>query len=482
MNSIPKKRAPFQTPTAAGRAGRYGDADRWLAQQGAGSKAHHRLRDLPSFRFRAGLRPPRRFHPFYDRLVRPRLALAARSKAKRAALERTAERAVFALVLAGPGRAVADTRDCRRPGVRARVAAWDAVEAAGLCVRCLGSESSGKVTRYAATPTLLDLHDEWAMPVLPPERPPPVSDLIRLHTGTRDLTTGRRLPVNERRRRLPLFGPGHVRGTLDAMFEYYAGRLDRINRESLNHTWKALVRDSGGTLRAVQPSVCLHLTYSGRLFHGGRLYTEGPWSAQGLPKSVRRGLLIDNRPVAELDFVAMALRMVYNLAQLDPDDDDLYRPGTILPAFYAAGPPPAQAEAVRRLVKQATILSLNARSREGAHSSVAHWVARHPHGRFLWRVLRAEGLDVPGLVARIVAAHADIRHRFFTECSADLQARDGQVMLDTLTRFAAAGKPALPLHDGILCKARDAAFAQRVMVECYRANAYGFAPVVKRVY
>jgi hypothetical protein len=455
------------------------DPDAWLAPQGAGSNANHRLRDVPGFRFRPGMRVTAKFGAFFRALVRPRLALPG--KYKRAAQEALAERVVCALVIAGPGRVVADSRDTGRPGVRLRAAVWDAIETAGLCESCRGSESSGTVTRYRARPALLDLCDGWGQPVLPPERPPKRSDLVRLHSGNRDLVTGQRLPKALRRRPLPLLPARLEGGTVGILLGRYADLLDRINRENLNHTWVAFVRDASGKRRAVQPSVGLHMTYSGRLFRGGRLYTEGPWSAQNLPKRVRHTMLIDGERVAELDIAAMVLRMVYHREHLDPGDGDLYRPEVILPRFYAGGRSPAQVKAVRRLVKQATILSLNARSRRAAHSSVAHWIARHPHRRFLGRVLRADGLDVPGLVARIVAAHPDIRDTFFTECSAELQSLDGLVMLDTLARMAGAGKPALSLHDGLLVKAADAAFAQRALREVYRDH-LGFWPVVRRVY
>jgi hypothetical protein len=63
----------------------------------------------------------------------------------------------------------------------------------------------------------------------------------------------------------------------------------------------------------------------------------------------------------------------------------------------------------------------------------------------------------------------------------ELMTMDGKIMLGILTTFARAGKPALGLHDAVVCRRSDAAFARRVMIATYRRH-LRFAPVVRRVY
>ena len=57
--------------------------------------------------------------------------------------------------------------------------------------------------------------------------------------------------------------------------------------------------------------------------NGGRLY--GHW-VQSLPKWVRDTLTIDGKPVVELDYASMQLRLLYHLAGVcTPNVDDLYQ-------------------------------------------------------------------------------------------------------------------------------------------------------------
>ena len=56
---------------------------------------------------------------------------------------------------------VADQRNTSKAGVEMRVACWDALVDAKFVKRCTGSELSRKVTRYKATPKLLELREVW---------------------------------------------------------------------------------------------------------------------------------------------------------------------------------------------------------------------------------------------------------------------------------------------------------------------------------
>ena len=67
------------------------------------------------------------------------------------------------LILSGlPGGTVADTRSTSNAADRMRIGVWKVIEAAGLLIACIGSDNSGKLTRYQATEKLLTPYREWA--------------------------------------------------------------------------------------------------------------------------------------------------------------------------------------------------------------------------------------------------------------------------------------------------------------------------------
>lgn len=457
----------------------------WLERQ-----TSRHLRERTSFVFRCREITPE-FQAFVADVIVPVVELPGKYKAVQKA--EILVQVVHNLIVRGLfGWCVADTRDTHRPGVRPRVQVWDTLVKRGFALVRKGSEQSGKVTRYLATGHLLDTYEKATPMRLLTERRlgrntqvkiPTTAALVVLHTGTTDLATGERLPKALRKQPLPL-SPRPLPGSALACLRRVEDTLEYGNTSNLNHTWKAFWPDPvTGKRRTIQPNVCLTQVHSGCLFRGARLYTRGLHSAQALPKRVRQGMEVDGEPVAEWDYQAMAVTMLYHMEGLTPEAGDVYRPEVIFPRFYAADRPDRPKEAVRGFVKRATIICLNARSREAAHSSVGKLLAKHTFSKFLKRVVyKAEGTDPAGIVTRVVAAHPKLSHRFFTAVSAELPSRDGLIMLDILTRFADAGKPVLPLHDGVLCRRSDAEFAERTMMEVYVSFFPRFSPVVKRSY
>lgn len=83
------------------------------------------------------------------------------------AKQQTAVQIAFNLVHAGLVRwTVADSRDNSKYAMR--IAVFDAFIRAGYCKACLGSQSSGRWTRYAAEPKLLGMRKMWESQMLNP--------------------------------------------------------------------------------------------------------------------------------------------------------------------------------------------------------------------------------------------------------------------------------------------------------------------------
>jgi hypothetical protein len=118
------------------------------------------FRDLPSH-ILGDDKPTDEFNQFMNSFVLPLITLTGYKLDEKKEL---ATLAVQALIKTGLTDAcVADSRGTGEPGARLRVRVWDAIEAAGLAKIALGSESSGRQTRYRASTRFLTLRRVWEL-------------------------------------------------------------------------------------------------------------------------------------------------------------------------------------------------------------------------------------------------------------------------------------------------------------------------------
>lgn len=457
----------------------YGDA---LAR--AGKRAdlpHYHLRDLESTTFRE-LAIPIRLRADIDARILPTLTLSGYSQtAKVEKHHELARRCLHNLILAGlPGGVVADTRRKMHADDRMRIKAFDAIEAAGLLIRCTGSEDSGKTTRYQATEQLLAPYREW-----------PAADLVLIG---RERTVGKpqsaweslvMLKVEGEPRPFPKAALACRVGGISTL-EYLRtveDRIEKINGVNTQHAWQGVKATVGvgGTLRRTtfQPSVELRQIHSEQTFRYARNYTGSALSAQNLPKKQRRWLRIDGQKTAEFDYSGFHTRLLYHMRGMDPNPaKDIYRPRRILPrSFPGAGD--AHRAILRAIVKDGTNICWNTHSRNQAEAALRKSIGEHEEKDFLAQVMRIEQTTPGGLIDRIIAAHPRLSSKFFTQVSNSLMTIDGWLMLRILEQFANSGKPALGIHDGVLCKAADAAFAEATMRNQYH-EMIGYFPVIKQ--
>ena len=444
------------------------------------------------------------FVRFVDDEVLPQITLTGYKQEEKREVVRHAVHLLIAKTLSGG--VVADTRNTSAPGVRLRVGVWDAIKAAGFADDCKGSEVTRKVTRYSATDKLLSLRAEWKMQLMldldlarntkRPDDPTPLA-LVYLHTGKLDPATGKVLDSADQRQPVSLLDyvarhaqpgpdgkpdPQAMRNGM-AFLRDIEDKVEKINRSNLSHAWAAYHTDSTtGRRHVFQPNPCMRQIHVGEMFRAVRLYSWGELSGQNLSQDVRRTMQIDGEPVAELDFSGMVTRMLYHYKRTDPVGD-VYRPDVVLPAYHRdTADVPYDRDAVRDFVKRATNICWNVGSRAAANSSVGRLLADHPRGKFLRTVVYdIEGSDPVDLVGRIMAAHPQLADRFFTGCGVDLMTTDGRIMFRILRAFADAGRPALGIHDAVVCRVSDVEFARETMTDAYFTHVL-HEPVIVRKY
>lgn len=462
--------------------------------------ANFELRELDSIIFDPDKPPPKFFKAFFRRYVLPRLTIPGRYKLDEK--QAIATTIAFALVHTGlKDFTVADSRETSNAGVRARVQLWDAFVKADLARRCLGSESSGHRTRYQATPKLLTLRRQWREKQIGPfdaiKKSSEVfdpTDLTLVEIRSRagfDPSTGRLMPRCKK--------PWAVKPIWEQeinLMQSLEDSIERINRSNLGHIWQAFwTNPKTGRQTMFQPDIRLREVHAEKLFRANRLYTCGPFGAQNLPKSIRRGILIDGEPGTEFDFSGMDTRLLYHRVRLDPDrEQDIYVPEKIFPRLYGfENLGDDRKQVLRDFVKRVTNICWHVGKREQAHSSVGKLLREHDEARYLRQAIyQIEKTNPKDIVRRVEAAHAEVAKRFaeqlpdigtpfFTRYGMELMGLDGSIMRHILLAFADAQKPVLGIHDALLCKQSDAEFAIQTMYESY-FQFMMFEPVIRRVF
>lgn len=454
------------------------------AQSSSGKRNDWALRNLPSHAY-CELRMPAVFREFITVRILPAIKLGGRNLANK---REVALSCLHNLVLSGQrGHCIADSRSTADAAVRQRVNLWDAIVQAGFATKCTGSADSQRRTRYRITRKLSKLFDGWELQQLldvslarnSQMSEPTVFALVVTKGGKHDPRTGQLLPVGKQGQALPM--PTAPPGIVNYV-EWTEDRIEAVNLANLSHTWKAFrYSRRTGRRHVYHPNPVLRQVYSRKHGRGGRLYGFSPLNAQGLRKTRRRRLLIDDEPVAELDFSGFAPRFLYHLLRLDPKGD-VYRPQKIAPKFYKSKPSAADKDAFRGFVKRATNILLNVTDMTTAEQAVRALVRKHKRHDLLCNVIyQTERTDPAGIVKRIVAAHPKLKRYFFADIGVRVQAIDGEIMLRILQRLTKSGRPALGIHDSVVCRVSDVRFTIKTMRDVYR-TCVEFDPVISRAY
>jgi len=290
------------------------------------------------------------------------------------------------------------------------------------------------------------------------------------------MASGCKLTKRSQKLPLPLPNLGALDWNTIELFEIV---LEEINRVNNSHDWQ-LLHPCGATLR---PSVTLHQVHVGAWGRSFRCYTSGPLSAQRLSKSIRATITIDGEPTVELDFSALFPRMLYHIRKIDVSGD-VYRTNDVFPVFTAnAAGDEASFKTLRDVLKRVTNICFNTGSRREARNSI--WVLLQKHekknGKCLTDFIRKiEKLTIESLLDRLEQVHAPIRDSFYTGVGMDLMTHEASIMITTLVAMTFSGRPVLGIHDGVLCKQRDAEFAKQTLIESYRGKFPGFTPTINR--
>lgn len=375
---------------------------------------------------------------------------------------------------------VRDTRNTSERGVKSRTQLWDLLVEQGWCTMYRGSRPGKFFTRYEATPKLLHYLPSFfaifsSEPLVRNSDFPDQSIRLSLvfgHSGKVDLQTGEKRPESERckpltfpHREEPLFG--YLRSLEDSVAD--------INQQNAMHNWK--VQLSPGV--SFSPEVSLRQVHVGEWNRAPRLHTSGLLSAQSLKKSIRGTMTIDGEETIELDFSSMVPRMAYHSLGIEAAGD-LYRCKEVFPSLdMAASADRGLLKTVRSCLKKAMNTMFNVASKAAAKQAVAYHCRRYLYDEQFREFFKAvEGLNFPKLVDRIGRVHPQINKLFYCNAGIEMMTSEALIMLLSLMDITASGRPALGIHDAIVCKASDADFVKSKMIMNYEWRFPGYRPEI----
>lgn len=433
------------------------------------------LRKRPSAVYQP-VKPTARFKEYVHQELIPDLPLGQRNREK----QRDIATAVIAnLVVAhkAGGKVLADSRDTGK-GCGARVRIYDQLEQADIIRKQLGSEQSGKMTRYALRHGIAHDAREWDfLDVVNPSLDEPTSQryqpsefapvILRPSKSTE--------PGHQYARKSIPFPPTMSEKEL-AIVRHLEDAIQAINDQHLfKHTWVYSILDPcGQPVARNQVNPIMRAIFNGDFQHGGRFYSRGPNGYQNLSKSERRTMLIDGEPIAERDYSGFHTRLLYHKEGLDYRGD-VYRPEEVFPKLYQGHHPQSLRDAARKYIKTVTNIILNASTLNKAIGAAQREVREDSRYQQVLDICNATPRKI---ILRIKRIHQPIAHHFHAGTGLSLQCEDSFLMLFVMCKFQAQGKPALSLHDAILCKASDADLAERTMRYIYQLM-YEFDPVIK---
>ena len=186
---------------------------------------------------------------------------------------------------------------------------------------------------------------------------------------------------------------------------------------------------------------------------GGRAY--GAFHQDMLRKYMRKDILIDGQPTAEIDFSAYHILMLYHQEGIDYQDDP-----------YSV----CEGSEMRAIYKAVGLIAINAKSDIKAYGAIRD-------------ELRDRGIPAPRrdeplktLVRKFREAHKGIEHHLFSDAGIELQNIDSKIMNAILVRLMDHGILGLSVYDSVIVAEQYAEILRDIMVTEYK-EVMGFKPM-----
>lgn len=424
---------------------------------------HLHFRELPSIPY-SEYKVSREFRRFVKTFIVPFVKLSGyKLKEKRKTIIHCLHNLYMAHLV---GKVVADNRDSSKNSLR--ISVWDILLRYNLANKCTGSQSSGYKTRYRITNKLIEIYKYFYG----------ISLDYNLDRNTlRVIPTDHALVVlkDKEKHVMPFkgFELGCIRYIRDT-----ENMIEEINQQNLTHKWKAsTISNDTGYKIDFPPNVCLKQIHSQRIQRCARLYSWSCLSGQNLSKKERSQIIIDDEPVAELDFAGFLIRRLYHLMRVEVPVGDIYQSEKILVGFYNSKmATQSNKKIVRTFIKKCTNICLNTYNIVQAESAIGNYLFEHLDKELITRYIKSNYW----LIDKIRDTHPLISRGFFTTAGVDFMTIDGRIMLEILHDLSKLKIASLGIHDSIVCKVSDSNIVERKMIEIYGYYSLDNRPVIHK--
>lgn len=199
---------------------------------------------------------------------------------------------------------------------------------------------------------------------------------------------------------------------------------------------------------------------NGSFEQGGRLYGS---LIQGLPKMIRKHIELNDESIAEPDYSALHLRMLYHREGTECPMEDPYMFG--------------EGENRRELNKAAVNIMLNSSGLTSAKRALRKKFRNDDELRnlFDFDICSIEAIDQ--LIQDFRVAHPIIIQFFYGGEGIKLQRLDSDIMLEILDELVDRNIPAIPIHDSVMVPKSKQEEVMQVMIEKYEEK-MNFKPIV----
>lgn len=252
-------------------------------------------------------------------------------------------------------------------------------------------------------------------------------------------------------------------------------QVNNFNRVIQNHTI---------TLDGDPVTVSFKRVFNNNSFElGGRFYTHGG-EIQTVSSNKRKKIQIDGEDVAEADFKALHLNLLYEISGenvlegFDPYNANLSKGVLVYPDelddFVKLHDLDTSYNPVRNLAKVASLIMINATNSKEASMAIRDKVSKDDKkkGTSDDGDRSFAGVDVHSLkcdkVMDALANHnRPIDHYFNSGFGTALQYSDSEIMSGVIQDFIDADKVCIPIHDSAITKKSDISFLIESMVKNY---------------
>lgn len=228
------------------------------------------------------------------------------------------------------------------------------------------------------------------------------------------------------------------------------------------------VRDYGGSKIGLYEANRTYRIFNGDFSHGGRFY--GGWWQQ-LKKKQRQDILINGKPIIELDYKANHLCFLYGLAGVsipNIENGDLYNISHVIP---------------RAIIKKIIMLSLNTRSPNGTWMATKNFIAaRKSREKEMWDRHVPNKIAYDEIVFLIKEAHPVVEDYFYRLYGPKLMYLDSRVAEFVMMAMTGQGIECLSIHDSFIVPQDKEEELRTSMYDAYNFIDYPLAiPSIEKV-